>query len=111
MKVTVDRQKWYRGQGGINSCLLRKQDGKLCCIGFLAQTLGLRDTAITEVCCLNGVADTERAGIAFHANYATYLNIAYTLNDDRNIADDVREEQLVSIGKEMGVEFEFVGKA
>lgn len=34
-KVVVDRSKWLRGEGALNSFLLRESDGKMCCLGFV----------------------------------------------------------------------------
>jgi hypothetical protein len=42
MKVIVDRTKWLRGQyGQYDSYLLREHDGKMCCLGFRCEQLGV----------------------------------------------------------------------
>lgn len=37
---TVKRSKWLRGEGHGNSYLLRPNDGKMCCLGFLGIACG-----------------------------------------------------------------------
>ena len=47
MKLTIDRSKWLRGEA--NSCLLRPSDGKMCCLGFYALSVGLSPEKITDI--------------------------------------------------------------
>ena len=47
IKFTVLRDSWIRGDE--NPKLLRPEDGKRCCLGFLAKTMGLTDYDISGV--------------------------------------------------------------
>ena len=48
MEFTIEREKWLRGEGGETSCLLRKEDGKECCLGQFALACGIAAELITE---------------------------------------------------------------
>ena len=48
MKFEIDRKRWLRGEGPSLSALLRKSDGKMCCLGFKAKALGIADADITD---------------------------------------------------------------
>lgn len=47
MKFTIQRLKWYRGQGGTESRLLLPNE-KMCCLGFFALALGATPDQIRE---------------------------------------------------------------
>ncbi|SRR6266478_5030960 len=40
MKLIIDRKIWLRGEGSAVSYLLRRSDGKQCCVGILCEALG-----------------------------------------------------------------------
>jgi len=46
MEFTVKRGLWLRGEGSDHSYLLRRSDGKMCCLGFGALSCGLRENNI-----------------------------------------------------------------
>lgn len=39
----IKRSEWLRGEGAINSYLLREEDGKRCCVGIYARACGVPD--------------------------------------------------------------------
>lgn len=49
MKLTIERDKWLRGEGSDESCLLRTTDQKMCCLGFLACKLGYSEQDIANL--------------------------------------------------------------
>lgn len=49
MKLVIDRSKWLRGEGSEASGLLRSSDGKMCCLGQLALSIGATPEQITHV--------------------------------------------------------------
>jgi hypothetical protein len=49
MKLTIDRKKWLRGEGSATSLLLRRGDGKMCCLGFYGLACGLKETDILGI--------------------------------------------------------------
>lgn len=48
MKLTIDRSKWWRGNGSGESRLLRP-DGTMCCLGFLGRACGYTDEQLLDV--------------------------------------------------------------
>lgn len=40
MELTINRPNWLRGEGDQVSSLLRPEDNKMCCLGFLSLTCG-----------------------------------------------------------------------
>lgn len=46
MELVIDRSKWVRGPNG-HSCLLN-DDGKMCCLGFLALADGMLPEEILD---------------------------------------------------------------
>lgn len=47
-KLIIDRQRWLHGEGGGDSYLLRKSDGKMCCIGFYCLQKGFTPEEIEQ---------------------------------------------------------------
>lgn len=48
-KLIIDRETWYRGQGGQESKLQRSSDGCRCCLGFYClQIAGLTEEQIID---------------------------------------------------------------
>lgn len=105
LKVIVNRKRWYRGQGSDYSCLLLPNN-KMCCIGFLARSLGCKPREIRESTTLSTV-DTEVSS-NFADAHDTSLSSAYYINDDKDIKDNTRERKLITLGKRMGVQFQFI---
>lgn len=106
IKVVVDRKKWLRGKGDLNSALLLK-NGKMCCIGFLARVLNYKPKGIRGICILEDTAPVLAEQQKFIDENMDALSDAYGINDDMDITDTVREKELRRIGKEMGVRFVF----
>lgn len=44
----IKRSEWLRGEGAIESALLRPRDGKRCCVGIYARACGVGDNAIAN---------------------------------------------------------------
>lgn len=45
-ELTIKRSEWLRGEGVIDSALLRKSDQKRCCVGIYGRALGVSDTTL-----------------------------------------------------------------
>lgn len=121
-KFTVRRSGWWRGQleSGLNtSSLLRKQDNKMCCLGFLAQAAGCSDEELLEMSSpvelarqkkilLTGLVHYDRED-GIYDNSLTCKNIIATNDEERlPLGVDTREEELAKLFKKLGVEVEFV---
>jgi len=105
INVAVDRKTWYRGKGMAESRLLRP-DGQKCCIGFLGIELGACEEDLLDLDAFVDVRvkDIER----FNDTHDEVLTKAYVTNDDKNITEAAREEQLIVIGQLMDVNFYFI---
>lgn len=49
MEFTIERSRWYRGQGGHESALLRKEDSLRCCLGFYGEACGVPDYEMLDI--------------------------------------------------------------
>jgi len=47
-EFVISRKEWLRGEGMRNSALLRKSDGKRCCVGIFARACGAPDASIID---------------------------------------------------------------
>lgn len=104
IRVIVERKRWMRGTG--NGKLLG-QNGKMCCIGFLARRLGCAPKDIRDIGTLVEVESPKTA--QFSGSHQEMLEAAYNANDDEGVTDITREKELKQVGKKMGVQFVFKG--
>jgi hypothetical protein len=128
-QLIIEESKWYRGKGGVQSRLLRVEDGKMCCLGFDALACGLKEGNIldaafptsvqysyptskyvaaplpTEMQWLEGSTDdfADEEG-----EYKSYEAAIGDINDDDTISDDERKERLRPLFAVGGVELVFV---
>lgn len=107
---TVDRSKWFRGQGWAKSQLLR-EDGTMCCLGFYAKACGARDWQIV------GVGGPSRAhGFWPDWMFNGSLRVPdvmemMSVNDERMASDSERELALTQLFAAHGVDVTFVDGA
>lgn len=114
--VTIDRKKWFRGDGGLKSSL-RLPGGKQCCLGFACRALGLKakqilnrgmpsDVDYSEI--IPGLT-TESPGGSFNSKSNTmFSEKAARINDLDDINDRSREKQLKALARQNGFIFKFV---
>jgi hypothetical protein len=107
VQVTVDRENWLRGEGDCRSYLLREEDQKMCCIGFLAKVLGADEGHILQASTLSQVSVNEAREFVW--KHESILGDAYQVNDQEGLDDAKREAKLIELGKKMDVEFTFEG--
>lgn len=119
MKLTIDRNTWLRGTGSANSYLLRKSDGRKCCLGFLACSLGASQDQIENIAAPNftnyklnwphGLVTSTQDYIGVDNYPNNYIgNVLMLINDNDKISDLERETQLINIFKQIGIEVEFI---
>lgn len=123
MKFTIKRSKWLRGEGVSKSRLLRKGDGKQCCIGQICLQLGVPDKAITDITDVNNIliehspklekvltpllllSDKQEG----YRHAAGWVGSAYCINDAQDVPDDAtREKHLAELAAANGHELVFV---
>ena len=103
-KITIDRQRWLRGEGYELSRLLRSSDKKMCCFGFLCKQAGLEDKQILDKDTLHSVF----MGPNSFNNEEQWVRNAYAINDSTTISDEQRELILTGMFKANGFELEFI---
>jgi hypothetical protein len=122
MKLIIERDKWLRGEGMICSRLLRKSDGKKCCLGFYALQCGADPNDIRGVATptwINAPSRTalrESHGSWLFDDVATNMlpntskscELLMIINDDENLEDSEREQKIAAIFAEYEVEVKFV---
>ena len=95
-KLIIDRTKWFRGQEFSESYLRRKEDGKMCCLGFECLLRGLSEAEITEIKMpsnvmaahgiekfekLNGLSNSNNFGEDTFYNDLDWVHKAAVIND------------------------------
>lgn len=122
LEVTVQRSKWHRGHGHIGSALvvsdrglLPGQMGKMCCLGFVCRVAGVpvkEMIGVTVPLWLRNLIDYPLMPVALTENLAhSTKNITAKLvdaNDDQDLTDAAREQQLICLGREAGINFTFI---
>lgn len=115
-RFVVSRATWLRGSFRESSLLDRS--GRQCCLGFVAEQLGVsRDLLLDEsmpedldaqspaFACISGVL----ANIVGQRGENTVLaNAAIAINDDGDVCDESREVALSELFAAYGYELEFV---
>lgn len=126
MKLVIDRTKWLRGEGSMNSFLLRDGDEKQCCIGFLCEALGvprekLKDEKGSQVLLDVNLPDWLQTKTSKAQEQTSDLFIAYAVNDyngeDSEVdetpivvtSEEDREARIAEIFARHDVQVEFVG--
>lgn len=116
MKLVIDRTRWLRGEGR-GSRLLRQEDNKMCCLGFLGQHCGVSDAEMLERAApwqakpekfpswLTIKLDPEEDSV-LDASKACY-DIMRT-NDNTSLSDLTREATLVEMFANHDIQVEFV---
>lgn len=115
LKVTVDRDRWIRGE--INSRLLREGDRKMCCLGFACIAAGVPEAQILGVLTPASVKLPQslmglKSGTGVLQNHTnSYECSSMMIWNDRvyKSAGTWQEDKLISLGRQVGIEFKFVG--
>jgi hypothetical protein len=107
MKYIIDRQTWYRGQGSVQSALL-KEDGRRCCIGFVGKQCGLPDADLMDVPDVRNAGSFDAWPAWFETGHSDSLAEAYKINDSATLNDASRESQLKALFAEQGDILEFI---
>jgi hypothetical protein len=114
LDVKINRRGWLKGEGSDASKLLRESDGLRCCIGFAASAAGFGDHTLWDKCTLEefwaGPGGFRGTGFASLDDLydPTIYHELYETNDDRDIPDDMREEKVALLGRQVGIKFTFV---
>lgn len=115
MEFTVKRSTWIRGQG-VHGSLLLRDDGKQCCLGFLASACGIEDTLMLGISVPEVLPESS-----IHKFVSSYFqdldhsvsrshvgDLILQTNDAEKINDEIREKELTMLFKALGVTIKFV---
>lgn len=103
-KVVINRKRWLRGKGSIES-LLRTFKGEMCCVGFIA--MQRHKASIKDILeCADLECCSKEKLVSLNDTYCEM----YSINDDENISDKEREKELKKYCKKAGLDItlEFV---
>jgi hypothetical protein len=115
MKLTIDRDKWLRGEGSDNSALIRSADGKMCCLGFLGVACKIPKRALTSVpspICVHSKFQNRKV---WKHLFDADENVNNSLCQQLIVANDsahnkaTKETRIATLFRKIGVEVEFVG--
>lgn len=113
-KLTIVRNEWFRGLGGLVSTLCRRDDGRKCCLGFYALQAGytldeIGGNRTPGQLHRSTKKDLFNSGLVNEETFSTPVADALMMiNDDMTITDKVREQRLTEKFASIGVEVEFV---
>lgn len=118
MKFIINRSTWLRGEGTYNSYLLRKTDGKMCCLGQIALQCGAdRNKILQYTAPYQGISKLfDNLSLVVRNvgtdeenwNIKSWIGDAMGINDNDDIEDSVREYDLVDLFGKHGYKLEFV---
>jgi hypothetical protein len=108
---TVDRSKWFRGQGQAASGLLQK-NGSMCCLGFYAEACGVEPQYLLGKSAPALVEDINWETILIQRHTYGRWNTDHcidlmVINDSIIISDDTRESRLKILFHQIGIEVVF----
>ena len=116
MKLSITRSNWLRGEGPISSFLLREEDSKMCCLGFLAKACGAQDGDIVnskipsyakKVSWPKGIVTVTDSELGYSTDLTIELMEVNDLHN-KNLSDSIRETKLKEMFASIGIEVEFV---
>jgi len=121
-KIIVDRTTWLRGEGSEPSRLLRRSDGKMCCLGSVCLAASMTPFQIEEQPSPWSFEKTSLEGGKGHGLRTLFtdfftaqadsgskvISVMMEINDNLNTKDNYKEAKLTRLGLLVGIDFEFV---
>ena len=121
-KYIIDRSRWrwggpyYDEKRGYTRLL--NQEGFMCCLGFLAKQCGCSAQRILNVPVprkINWkVAGLDRKALSDlltpDGAHSEFSSIAIDINDAVDLSKEDREDRLIGLGKNHGIELEFISE-
>jgi hypothetical protein len=117
-EFVVDRIKWLRGEGSLESSLFRPTDGKMCCLGFYGKACGLTEEDMKHLGApfqvrniVNNFPEemmwlVEKLEQRYDSSPDCYC--AMSTNDAGILTDDEREEKIKTIFAKHGITVAFI---
>jgi len=116
-KLTIDRSKWYRGDGHKYSRLLIADVtgapadalGKMCCLGFACLQLGGKTKEdIADLSRPEGLENTPMSTLDSDCLPTTNLNEIVDVNDDPTYTEEAREAALIELFAKENIAVKFL---
>lgn len=108
-KLIIDRSKWRCQGHGLGCVQLLNQEGFMCCLGQVSKQLGASDEQIKHyaVPCVSSFAHPLLVAGVVNTVLSTK---AIEINDAEYYDDTSREQKLIELFADAGVELEFEGE-
>jgi len=108
----VRRPTWLRGEGGIDSRLLRVSDGRQCCLGQYLTACGVPHDALAEVSSPGEVAGPDVPAWLLNPDGrdSVLAEVLMEVNDDHELSEVARESTLTARFAQAGITVRFVGR-
>lgn len=121
LEVTIDRQKWRTGGlaggercTGTGPTMLLNEDGYMCCLGFAASQIAQFDPALMHgrqtPKSLNIIIPTLTSSDERGLLDTQFTGEAMWINDNPDLTTEQREESLIALFKENGIELTIQGE-
>ncbi len=110
LNVVVKRSEWLRGENRSNSYLLRSDDGKMCCLGFVARTLGATAQDIMDRRTPMTVDSIEWPDPQYNQRIIEQFSATVQMmdiNDAQTMDETEREQRLSALAEAIGIHFTF----
>ncbi len=113
-ELVIDRSKWKRGSPNAHDTYLLDDDGKMCCLGFYALACGADEESILNRGEPDGL-EFEIPGLSYGyeetggIRNTSFTAMAIPINDRKTMGEAEREEVLIRLFKEDGIDLTFEG--
>lgn len=112
-EFTVDRAAWRTATRGIGLAMLLNEQGYRCCLGFMAQSLGVPD-ATSKLCAYpTSTKDARFRDLMTGNDHSAQWNesrIAGINDSGCIVSDDERERRLAEAFEKLGIKVNFTGE-
>lgn len=110
LKLIIKRSKWLRGEDNWKSYLLRKDDKKMCCLGFLALKSGHTNKEVLNIQIPSEIQKDNKFphNIIKNGRCTKTCFSLMGVNDDGNIDEAKREYKLTKLFKRINIRAQFV---
>ena len=116
-QLIIDRKKWRTGgdlftEKGLTKLL--NKEGYMCCLGFYSLQIGNKtEEEILNMTCPYQVEDKtgiESLVTQYNGVNSSFAHDAIEINDNDLISNEDREQRLIELFKENGVEISFINE-
>ena len=104
--VKLDPERWHRGMGVTDSYLLRREDHKMCCMGFACIGVGVKLPDLLQVPAVRKLMHLDKIPDWWCETSGPIMSL-YAINDNPNYeSDEARVKDLNVISEPLGLRFE-----